>query len=144
MKAALHDSAKACSRLKEAWVSPSKLWKTSPSTVMVGGQLAGDDGDEPCSMRSADVTTLKVDPGGKEPSRALSKPSEVGRLTEARTSPVDGWMATRAAGLATPAKAASASAWMEGSMVVRTGAPGWPVNEATVATTTPLAVTTRM
>src|SRR5580704_2088582 len=144
MKAALQDSAKACSRLSEALASPSKLWKTSPPTVMVGGQLAGLDGDDPCSMRSAEVTTLKVDPGGKDPARALSKPSEAGSLTDASTSPVDAWMATRAAGWVTPARADSAACCTVGSMVVRTGVPGWAVKRATVATVAPLPLCTVM
>src|ERR1017187_6460121 len=108
MKAALHDSAKAVSKLNDDAVSPSKLWNVSPPTVMVGGQLAGLEGDEPCSMRSAEVTTLKVEPGGKAPVSALSKSSDSGRLTEASTSPVDGSMATRAAGKVSPARADSA------------------------------------
>src|SRR5580692_12813145 len=141
MKAALHDSAKACSKLSEGVASPSKLWKVSPPTVMVGGQLAGLAGDDPCSMRSAEVTTLKVEPGGKDPARALSKSSLSGRLTEASTSPVDGSMATSAAGSVSPARADSAACWTVGSMVVRTGVPGCGAKVATVATVTPPAST---
>src|SRR5581483_6429730 len=64
MKAVLQEMAKACSRSSEPEVSPSKLWKTWPLTVIVGGQVAGLVGEEPCSIRSDEVITLKVEPGG--------------------------------------------------------------------------------
>ena len=64
MKAVLHDMAKACSMESDGVVSPSKLWKTSPLTVMDEGHVAGLEGVAPCSMRSVEVTTLKVEPGG--------------------------------------------------------------------------------
>ncbi len=69
MKAVLHDSVNACSRLLTG-ASPSALWKTSPSTVAVAGQLAVDRGVSPRVIRAVDVITLKVEPGGKPPSMA--------------------------------------------------------------------------
>src|SRR5580692_3527760 len=108
MKAELHDIANAWSRESEDVVSPSKLWNTSPLTVMVGGHDAGLDGVEPCSSRSADVTTLNVDPGGYAPMKASLACWLSGRLTDASTSPVDAWMATRSAGSVSPPSADSA------------------------------------
>ncbi len=63
MNAVLHDSVKACARV-ETGASPSALWKTSPSTVRLGGQVAGDDGVSPPRISAEDVSTLNVDPGG--------------------------------------------------------------------------------
>lgn len=71
MNAVLHDMANAWSSESEDVVSPSKLWNTSPLTVMLGGQVAGLEGVEPCSSRSAAVTTLNVEPGGYAPTNAL-------------------------------------------------------------------------
>ena len=64
MNALLQDMAKASCIDKDGVVSPSKLWKTSPLTVMVEGHVAGLEGVRPRSMRSVEVTTLKVEPGG--------------------------------------------------------------------------------
>src|SRR5580692_6124829 len=105
MKAVLHDMAKAWSKESEDVVSPSKLWNTSPFTVMVDGHVAGLDGVEPCSSRSVDVTTLKVDPGGYAPVKAVLSCAVSGRLTEASTSPVEACIATRSAGSVSPLSA---------------------------------------
>ena len=63
MNAVLQDSVNAPSSVLTGW-SPSALWNTSPSTVRLGGQLAADDGDRPFWMSAAEVSTLKVEPGG--------------------------------------------------------------------------------
>src|SRR6202044_3647357 len=80
MKAVLQDMANACSMESEAVVSPSKLWNTSPLTVIEAGHVAGLEGVAPCSIRSLDVTTLKVEPGGEGPSKALVTPPGSGGL----------------------------------------------------------------
>src|SRR5262249_13795703 len=69
-----------------------KLWKVRPPMVTVGGHCTVVDGRSPF-MASADaVTILKVDPGGKMPSRARSNPP--GRSITASTLPVEGWSTT--------------------------------------------------
>src|ERR1700704_5042317 len=92
---------------------------------MVGGQVAGLLGVKPFASRLAEVTILKVEPGGYCPSRARSNGVAVGRLTEANTSPVDARMATTAAGWATPARACSAASCTWGSIEVCTSVPGF-------------------
>src|SRR6516165_11345038 len=125
MNAVLHDMANASSMESDGVVSPSKLWKTSPSTVMVGGHDAGLDGVRPCSIRSVEVITLNVEPGGYAPSKASFTCWESGTLTEARTWPVEAWIATRSAGTLSPLRAASAACCTGGSTPVCTGLPGW-------------------
>ena len=88
-----------------------------------------------------DVITLKVEPGGKPPSMAWSKPPELAD-TAASTAPVEAFTATSAALLFSPASAASAARCTEGSIVVLTGVPGRDGSVATVATCAPLADTT--
>ena len=95
-------------------------------------------------MRSDAVTTLKVDPGGNAPDRALSKLDELGELTDASMSPVDAWIATSAAGSVTPVRADSAACWAPGSMLVCTGVPGRALKDATFATTDPEPLRTSM
>jgi hypothetical protein len=71
MNAVLQDWAKAVRRLMLPNASPSSLWNTSPSTVRVGGQVAGLCGVSPLSpMRAVDVMVLNVDPGASVASRA--------------------------------------------------------------------------
>src|ERR1700691_4649518 len=106
MKAVLHDSVKACSRLLTG-ASPSALWNTSPSTVAVAGQPAADCAGRPWVINAVDVITLKVEPGGKPPSIAWSKPPEL-TDTAASTPPVEALTATSAALLFSPDNAASA------------------------------------
>ena len=107
MKAVLHDSVNACSRLLTG-ASLSALWNTSPSTVAVPGQLAADRGVSPWLISAADVTTLNVEPGGKPPSMAWSNPPEL-TDTAASTAPVEAFTATSAALFFSPASAASAA-----------------------------------
>ena len=114
MNAVLQDSAKACSRSLIGAV-PSALWNTSPSTVIVGGQLAGDAGVSPCSISAVDVITLNDEPGGKAPPSAWSNSLESGTLTAARIAPVEALTATRAAFLRTPDSAASAACCTAGA-----------------------------
>ena len=140
MKAVLHDSVNACSRLLTG-ASPSALWNTSPSTVAVPGQLAADCGLSPRLISAVDVITLKVEPGGKPPSMAWSKPSELAD-TAASTAPVEAFTATSAALFFSPASAASAARCAEGRIVVMTGVPGCDGSVASVATCAPLAETT--
>src|ERR1700684_4039275 len=70
------------------------------------------------------VMILKVEPGGKIPSSARSKPP--GRSTTARTLPVDGWITTMSIGLLVFAEetAADAASWSDISMLVTTFLPG--------------------
>ena len=140
MKAVLHDSVNACSRVLTG-ASPSALWNTSPSTVAVPGQLAADLGVSPRVISAVEVITLNVEPGGKPPSMAWSKPPELTE-TAARTSPEEAFTATSAALLRSPASAASAACWVPGSIVVVTGVPGRDGSVATVATFVPLLLTT--
>ena len=122
MKAVLHDSVKACSRLLTG-ASLSALWNTSPSTVAVPGQLAADRGVSPWPISAVDVITLNVEPGGKPPSMAWSNPPEL-TDTAASTAPVEALTATSAALFFSPASAASAARCTDGSIVVVTGLPG--------------------
>ncbi len=71
MKAVLHDSVNAWSIVWVGW-SPSALWNTSPLTVRLGGQLAGEEGERPRWMSAVEVSTLNVEPGGKAPCSAWS------------------------------------------------------------------------
>ena len=112
----------ACIRLLTG-ASPSALWNTSPSTVAVPGQLAADCGPSPWLISALDVMTLKVEPGGKPPSMAWSKP-EFTPTPAASTAPVEAFTATSAALLSSPARAASAARCTEGSIVVLTGVRG--------------------
>ena len=119
MKAVLHDSVNACSRLLTG-ASLSALWNTSPSTVAVPGQLAADCGVSPWLISAVEVITLNVvEPGGKPPSMAWSKPPEL-TDTAASTAPVEAFTATSAALLFSPASAASAARCTDGSIVVAT------------------------
>ena len=136
MKAVLHDSVKACSKVLTG-ASPSALWNTSPSTVAVPGQLAAELGVSPWVISAVEVITLNVEPGGKPPSMAWSKPPELTE-TAARTSPVEAFTATSAALFCSPARAASAACCVAGSIVVVTGVPGCAGSVATVATRVPL------
>src|SRR5260370_6814029 len=121
MNAVLHDSVNACSSvLTGAW--PSALWNTSPSTVAGPGQLAADFGVRPWLISAVEVITLNVEPGGKRPSRAWSKPAELTE-TVARTSPLVALTATSAALFFSPVSAASAACCTVGSIVVVTGGP---------------------
>ena len=95
MNAVLHDSVNAPARLATG-ASPSALWNDSPSTVTVGGQVAGDAGDSPCWMRAVDVIILNVEPGGNSPSNPWSNAYDSGTLSSANTCPVDARTATRA------------------------------------------------
>ena len=140
MNAVLHDSVNACSSVLTG-ASPSALWNTSPSTVAVPGQLAADFGDSPWVIRAVEVITLNVEPGGKSPSMAWSKPAELTE-TVARTSPLVAFTATSAALFFSPASAASAACCVVGSIVVVTGVPGCGASVVTVATLVPFALTT--
>src|SRR5208282_3592485 len=103
MNAVLHDSVNAWSTVLTG-ASPSALWKTSPSTVAVSGQLAADCGVSPWVISAVDVMTLNVEPGGKAPSMAWSKPPELTDTT-ASTAPVEARTATSAALFFSPASA---------------------------------------
>ena len=140
MKAVLHDSVKACSIVLTG-ASLSALWNTSPSTVAVPGQLAADRGVSPWVISAVEVITLNVEPGGKPPSMAWSKPPELTE-TAAKTAPEAAFTATSAALLRSPASAASAACCVAESIVVVTGVPGRGGSVATVATRVPLSVTT--
>ena len=100
INAVLHDSVKAWSTVLTG-ASPSALWNTSPSTVAVTGQLAADCGVSPWVISAVEVMTLNVEPGGKPPSRAWSKPPGLTE-TAARMSPVEAFTATSAALLLLP------------------------------------------
>src|SRR5487761_1914131 len=102
------------------------------------GQVAGEEGDKPESIRAVLVTVLNVEPGGYEPSSAWSNPSLEGVLTDARTCPVDARTATNAACLVSPASAEEAAASTDGSIDVRTGSPGMGGELVTVSTRPPL------
>src|SRR3974390_2060908 len=104
---------------------------------MLGGHVAGLEVVEPCSSRSADVITLKVDPGGYAPVKASLTCSVSGWLTDARTSPVDAWIATRSAGCVSALRADSAACWIGGSMVVCTALPGWSETRLRMVTVLP-------
>ena len=71
MNAVLQDSVKAWSIVRTG-PSPSALWKTSPSSVIVLGQLAAEAGVSPCSISAVESRILNVEPGGKPPSTAAS------------------------------------------------------------------------
>src|SRR4051794_26218360 len=64
MNAVLHEIAKSVANVGDACVSPSKLRKTRPPTLMVGGQATGVVGVTPCPSSAYVVTTLNVEPGG--------------------------------------------------------------------------------
>src|SRR6266700_4734575 len=140
MKAVLHDSVNACSRLLTG-ASLSALWNTSPSTVAVPGQLAADRGVSPWLISAVDVITLNVEPGGKPPSMAWSNPPAL-TDTAASTAPVEAFTATSAALFFCPASAVSAARCTDGSIVVLTGVPGRGASVASVATRAPRADTT--
>ncbi len=101
------------------------------------GHCTGLDGRIPAWASADAVTTLKVEPGGKMPDSARSKPP--GRSTTASTFPVDGWMATMSIGLPVAAAdtAAEAARWSAMSMLVRTGVPGTAGKRATAALVAP-------
>ena len=63
MNAVLQDSVNAAS-IVETGLTPCALWKGLPSTVTVDGQLAGDEGVNPCPCSAENVSTLNVEPGG--------------------------------------------------------------------------------
>ena len=108
--------------------------------MAVPGQLAVDCGLSPRLISAVDVITLNVEPGGKAPSMAWSKPELTD--TAASTAPVETFTATSAALFFSPASAASAARWAEGRIVVMTEVPGCGGSVATVATCVPLADTT--
>ena len=84
-------------------------------------------------ISAVDVITLNVEPGGKPPSMAWSKPPELTE-TAASTPPVEASTATSAAVFFSPASAASAAFCTAGSIVVVTAVPGCDGSVATVAT----------
>src|SRR4029077_16151232 len=122
MKAVLHDSVNACSRLLTG-ASLSALWNTSPSTVAVPGQLAADRGVSPWLISAADVITLNVEPGGEPPSMAWANPPEWTE-TAASPAPVEAFTATSAALFLSPASAASAARCTDSAIGVLTGVSG--------------------
>ncbi len=71
MNAVLHETVNACWSV-EADSSGAALWNVSPSTVIVGGQLAGESGVRPLRISAVEVSTLNVDPGGYWPCSAPS------------------------------------------------------------------------
>src|ERR1039458_4741847 len=95
-KVELQETANAVCRLVVPRCSLASLWKVRPPIVTWLGHCTVLDGRIPFSARAEAVTTLKVEPGGKIPARARSKPP--GRSTTASTLPVDGWMATMSIG----------------------------------------------
>src|SRR5579884_3703169 len=107
--AALQDSAKSVANGTWPVDSCSKLPKTLPSTVMLGGHGTVAVGGKPWVSRAYVVTTLNVEPGGYSPTSALSNAESPGRLATARIAPVPTRTATSAAGLPTRSSAASAA-----------------------------------
>src|SRR5258705_5945752 len=134
-KVELPDPANAVCRLVVPRCSLLSLWKVRPPMVTWLGHCTVLAGRIPFLARAEAVTTLKVEPGGKMPARARSKPP--GRSTTARTLPVDGWMATRSIGFDVPAPdtAADAAIWAPMSMLVWTGLAGLAAKWAAVAST---------
>ena len=82
----------------------------------VAGHCTVLDGVSPVLARADAVTTLNVEPGGKIPSSARSKPP--GRSTMARTPPVDGWITTMSTGSVVLAcdTACEAASWTDSTM----------------------------
>src|SRR3954452_19801577 len=64
MKAVLHEIEKSVANDGDACVSPSKLRKTRPPTLIVGWHGTFVVGVTPCPNSAYVVTTLNVDPGG--------------------------------------------------------------------------------
>ena len=84
----LQDTANAVCRFVVPRCSLASLWNTRPPRSAVLGHCTVLDGVIPFSASPDAVTTLNVEPGGKMPSSARSKPP--GRSTTASTLPVDG------------------------------------------------------
>src|ERR1700733_10149888 len=93
MNAVLHETVNAWASV-EADSSGAALWNVSPSTVIVGGQLAGESGVRPWRIRAVEVSTLNVDPGGDWPCSAPSTWWSGGAEPPASTFPVDPRIAT--------------------------------------------------
>src|SRR5207302_8577029 len=64
MNAVLHEIAKSVANVGDDCASPSKLRKSRPPTLMVGGHATGVEGVTPWPSSAYVVTTLNVDPGG--------------------------------------------------------------------------------
>ncbi len=128
----LQDTANAVCRFVVPRCSLSSLWNVRPPRSTVLGHCTVLDGVIPFLASADAVTTLNVEPGGKMPSSARSKPP--GRSTTASTLPVDGWVTTMSIGLCVPAAetAAEAAIWSCMSMLVCTGLPGTAGNLAAV------------
>ncbi len=77
-----------------------------------------------CSS-AVEVRILNVEPAGNRPASPISNGTCALSAT-ARTAPVDGRTATRAAGFDTVATALSAAVCTARSSVVRTALPAWP------------------
>ena len=131
----LQDTANAVCRLVVPRCSLASLWKVRPPMVTWLGHCTVLDGVIPFWARPDAVTTLNVEPGGKIPASARSKPP--GRSTTASTLPVDGWMTTMSIGFLVAAAdtAADAAIWSAMSRLVCTGVPGIAAKRAAVVST---------
>ncbi len=123
MKALLQEAPKLCLNVPFLISESASLWNVQPASLYVLGQ--GCDASGVISFFSnsiVDVTIFIVEPGAREPWKAVLKPCPV--LATARISPVEGRRTTTEARSCLPT-CCSAAAWSDGLSVVLT-VPGVP------------------
>ena len=124
----LQERAKLALKVPPLISKSSSLWKVQPPYLNVLGQgcfLSTDA--RSFSISSDDVMTFIVEPGAREPRKAVLKPCEA--FATARISPVDG-RSTTTDDLARVPTCFSAVAWRAGLSVVLTE-PGVPLLSST-------------
>ncbi len=143
MKAVLQERAKLALKVPSLIRNLSSFWNFQPPYVKYFGHgCVLFTEARSFSMSSEEVMTFMVEPGAREPWKAVLKPLEA--FAAARISPVEG-RTTTTEDRAFLATCASAAAWRRGSRVVST-VPGVPLlSSSTVlsADLDPLPRTTR-